>query len=99
MNQSEKVLAMLKRKRPFGVKNYEFTDAKILRYSSRINELRKQHRITCERLYSKGKATSVYLYRLIEPKDQYKVDHSREVDGLRYEKSPWLQSKLKLFRS
>lgn len=73
---------MLKRRTKFGVKNYEFTNAGILRYSARIGELRKQYRITCERLYKNGRATHTFIYRLINQPDGK--------DGMQYEiKKGW----------
>lgn len=95
MSQEQRVLAMLKRKKRWGVKNYEFADAGILRYSARIGELRKTHRISCERLYRNGKATNTFIYRLIEtPKP--KQSNAINVNGMKYEitdsrKSKWLK--------
>ena len=77
MSQEQRVLQMLRRRPKFGVKNYEFTDAGILRYSARIGELRKQYRISCERLYRNGRATQTFVYRLINQPDNK--------DGMQYE--------------
>lgn len=77
---------MLQRRPKFGVKNYEFTDAGILRYSARIGELRKTHHISCERMYKDGKATNTFIYRLVQP----------EADE---DKPNWLAEKLSTLRT
>lgn len=94
MSQEQRVLQMLQKRPKWGVKNYEFTDANILRYSARIGELRKTHHITCERLYKDGKATSVFVYRLVVP-EQPNYDKSRQVDGMRYEHTGSILDKLR----
>lgn len=55
---------MIKEMKKRKVKNYEFTQMGILRYSSRISEIREQGiTVNKERLYDKqGKATGVFVY-------------------------------------
>lgn len=85
MSQTDRVLAMLRKRPASGVANYEFTDAGILRYSSRICELRKNgYHITSERLIYKGKTTNTYLYRIVEP-EKPKQDKTLNIDGMRFE--------------
>ena len=60
--QAKRVLTYLRARGKHGVLNYEFVDQNILRYGSRINELRKDG-WTIEREYM-GKG--VYKYRLVE---------------------------------
>lgn len=84
MSQTDRILQMLRSRPVYGIKNYEFTDAHILKYSSRISELRKTYTISCERLYKKGKATSTFVYRLVQP-PKPKQDKSHKVDNMTYE--------------
>lgn len=99
MSQEQRVLQMLRRRPVLGVKNYEFTNAGILRYSARIGNLRKQYHITCERLYRKGKATGTFIYKLVEPEKPKKI--GSPVDGMFYEdlNRNWLGEKLSTLRS
>lgn len=62
--QCSKILKELKNN-PDGVENYKFPRWGILKYSSRITELRKEgHEVVAERQYVNGRATGVWLYRL-----------------------------------
>lgn len=89
MSQEQRVLEFLKRRKVIGVKNHEFPNIGILRYSARLSDLRKKgHHITCERLYKNGKATGTFIYRLTD------LDGK---DGMEYEATPfykkWFRSK------
>ena len=67
MNTESQCARMLKliKACPNGVPNYRFPAMGILKYSSRITELRKEgHEVIAERQYIKGRATGVWLYRL-----------------------------------
>lgn len=59
---------MLKKAGNHGVANYEFPKHRILRYSARIGELRKDYDIMCERVYHHGRATGIFKYILIGEK-------------------------------
>jgi hypothetical protein len=67
-SQDAQILSMLKKNKRKGVANYEFPAHRILRYSARIDELRKDgHNITCTRDYlPNGRATNVFRYHLVE---------------------------------
>lgn len=85
MSQTETVLRMLRKRPVHGVRNYEFADTGILRYSSRICELRRQgYHITSERLFYDGKATGTYVYKIVEPVKP-KKDKTLNIDGMRFE--------------
>ena len=55
-----------------GVENYKFPEAKILRYSARIGDLRKQgYDIFCERMtLPNGRSTGVFRYFLLDGETQ-----------------------------
>lgn len=77
--QQTKILNLL-RKTPTGVPNYRFPQIGILKYSSRITELRHDgYNVYCERdRLPNGKATSIYRYFLNEqPKKTKLVDRIR----------------------
>lgn len=64
--QNSKVYKMLKNSKR-GVENYRFPQAGILRYSARINDLRKDgHNILTERQIINGRHTGVYKYYLLD---------------------------------
>lgn len=70
MPQDQKILKMLRDAGSKGVPNYEFPKAYILRYSTRIHELRHDgHNIFCERQKVNGKSTGVFMYYLNEEAD------------------------------
>ena len=57
------------RKHPEGVPNYRFPKMFILSYTKRISELRQEGwNIQISRLFYKDKATSTFIYKLIEEK-------------------------------
>jgi hypothetical protein len=66
MSQTQQVYKMLLRAGSRGVPNFDFPKHRILRYSARIGELRKDYDILCEREYHHGKATGVFRYILIK---------------------------------
>lgn len=68
MSQSSTIIKMLRKAGQRGVYNYQFPEARILRYSSRIRELRADgYNIVCERIkLPNGRVTSVFRYILIE---------------------------------
>jgi len=68
MSQSTTIIKMLRKAGQRGVYNYQFPEARILRYSSRIKELRSEgHDILCERVnLPNGRATNVFRYILVE---------------------------------
>jgi len=68
MSQSTTIIKMLRKAGQRGVYNYQFPEARILRYSSRLRELRAEgHTIVCEQVkLPNGRATSVFRYVLIE---------------------------------
>lgn len=69
LSQTSTILKLLRKAGNKGVANHIFPANKILKYSSRITELREQgYNIYCERQYYKGRATGVYLYYLNEEK-------------------------------
>jgi len=69
MSQATQLLKMLRKAGKHGVENYKFPEAKILRYSGRIAELRAEgFNIYCERVFVKGRATGTFRYFLDEPK-------------------------------
>lgn len=88
MSQTSEIIKLLRENSKHGTPNYMFPARRILKYSSRISELRKDgYNIYCERDRLKnGRATNVFRYFLIEnikPKPKY--DKSKEVDGMKYE--------------
>lgn len=68
ISQCAKIIKLLRKAGKHGVENHKFPAHRILRYSSRIDELRKDgYNILCERIYLKnGSATNTYKYYLIE---------------------------------
>lgn len=67
LSQTGKVLKMLRKAGKRGVENHKFPEARILRYSARIAELRQEgHNIYCERVFIRGKATGIFKYYLTE---------------------------------
>jgi hypothetical protein len=65
ISQHATILKLLKKAGNKGVPNYVFPQHRILKYSSRITELRQEgHTIYCEREWIKGRATGVYRYYL-----------------------------------
>lgn len=74
MSQEAKLLHMLKQAGSHGIANYKFPEARILRYSARINDLRKQgYEILCERqVLPNGRSTGVFKYYLIEQVEKKK---------------------------
>lgn len=68
--QTDKMLKMLRKAGKRGVENYKFTEVRMLRYSSVVQDLRAQgHDIYVERVFlPNGRATNVYKYYLNEPK-------------------------------
>lgn len=67
ISQSEKIIKLLRQAGSKGVANYKFPEARILRYSSRIRELRQDgFNIYCERQSINGRATGVWMYYLNE---------------------------------
>lgn len=72
ISQEAKLLMMLKRNKRRGVANYEFPANRILRYSARIGDLRKDgYIITCVRdRLPNGKASNVFRYFLIDEDDK-----------------------------
>lgn len=66
-DQCTRMLRELRANKKFGVPNYRFIDMRILKYSSRIAELRQEgYNIIAERQRSNGRATGVWNYFLIE---------------------------------
>lgn len=67
-SQDTKILKMLRKRPVKGVANWEFPAARILRYSARIDELRKDgYNITATRVrLPNGRATNVFMYHLVE---------------------------------
>jgi hypothetical protein len=67
LSQNEKILKLLTKAGNKGVPNYDFPKHKILRYSSRITELRKEgYNIYTERQkLPNGRATGVFRYYLL----------------------------------
>lgn len=91
MSQQDQIIKMLRANKKHGVPNYKFPEARILRYSSRIRELRQDgYNITCERqVLPNGRSTGVFIYKLIEEDRK---------DGIEYEdlpKSSFLLSRIK----
>ena len=70
LSQEERLLRLLRKAGSRGVENHEFPKHRILRYSARIGDLRKDgYNIYCERQrLPNGRATSTYKYYLIEDK-------------------------------
>ena len=78
-SQCSKILKMLKA-HPDGVANYKFPQAGILKYSSRITDLRHDgHEIMAERQFIKGRATGVWLYRLAGQESKLKWYESLKI--------------------
>lgn len=70
LSQAEKIIRILKDAGNRGVPNYEFPKQAILRYSARIDELRKDgYNIYCERQVINGRSTGVWMYYLTESDD------------------------------
>lgn len=66
-SQQGRILKELKKFKAKGVPNYRFPQMGILRYSSRITELRKDgHNIQAVRQYFNGHASHVFHYFLNE---------------------------------
>lgn len=67
-SQEETIIKMLRKAGSRGVPNYKFPEHRILRYSSRIRELRLEgFNILAERQkLPNGRSTGVWLYYLIE---------------------------------
>lgn len=66
-SQHTKIIKMLRKNNKYGLPNYKFPEARILKYSSRISELRQDgHNIIAEREWINGRATGVFRYFLIE---------------------------------
>jgi hypothetical protein len=72
MSQEAKLLSMLRKAGKHGVPNYRFPEAKILRYSARIGDLRNEgYDIICERVkLPNGRSTGVFKYILVEPEEK-----------------------------
>lgn len=70
MSQSNRLLKMFRAAGSQGICNYEFPREFIIRYSARIDDLRKEgYNIVCERVKLPNKrSTNVYRYILIEEK-------------------------------
>ena len=70
MSQEQTVLKMLEKAGSNGVHNYKFPEARILCYTKRISELRKEgHNIITERVkLPNGRSTNVHKYILIKEK-------------------------------
>ena len=68
MSQTDTILKLLRKAGNKGVPNYDFPKHHILKYSSRITDLRKQgFNIYCERvLLRNGRWSGVYRYYLGE---------------------------------
>lgn len=68
LSQNDRVLKMLREAGSKGVRNHQFPENRILRYSARINDLRKEgYNIYCERvLLPNGRSTGVFKYYLNE---------------------------------
>lgn len=68
LSQHARILKMLRHAGSKGVANWEFPQARILRLSARIQELRAEgHDIIVERDYlPNGRATNVFRYILVE---------------------------------
>ena len=66
-SQCARIIKELKKHRKDGVENYKFPRMGILRYSSRIYDLRKDgHNIAVERQIIRGRYTGVYKYFLLD---------------------------------
>lgn len=72
MSQTNLMLKLLRKAGQKGVPNYTFPAHRILRYSARINDLRKEgYDILCERLrLPSGRATNVFVYTLVEEPEE-----------------------------
>lgn len=70
MSQEATILTMLRKAGKNGVANYKFPEARILCYTKRISELRKDgYNIISERVkLPNGQSTNVFKYILIEEK-------------------------------
>lgn len=67
LSQHAKILKALKEAGNKGVPNYSFPHMQILKYSSRISELREEgHNIYCERQILNGRYTGVWYYFLAD---------------------------------
>lgn len=71
MSQESTILKLLRKAGNKGVPNYVFPRHRILKYSSRITDLRQEgHDIYCERDYlPNGRASNVFRYYLNEEKE------------------------------
>lgn len=71
MSQESTILKLLRKAGSKGVPNYVFPANRILKYSSRITDLRNDgYNIYCERVFlPNGRATNVYRYYLDEQKE------------------------------
>lgn len=97
MSQTDLILKVLRANKRNGVPNYRFPELRILRYSSRIRELRLDgYNISCERqVLPNGRSTGVFIYRLLEEdtKDTMQYEDLEETP-----KSNFLTSRLNIFR-
>lgn len=76
MSQETKILQMLRKAGQHGIPNYRFPEARILRYSARIGDLRKEGwNIIAERQrLSNGRTSNVWRYILIEERKPNLLD-------------------------
>jgi hypothetical protein len=67
ISQEQTIINMLRKAGNKGVENFKFPQRHILKYSSRISDLRNDGvNIYCERQYRKGRATGVWKYYINE---------------------------------